>query len=102
MFDQFDHAILGFAKGEVTEFDASAADATLAKIGGIIVEAESGEISSQSGQISLGNIDDDEILFIGEANLILIRCAIFGSDFTDFGEDAVADATTGKANADPV
>ena len=102
LFDQFEHAVFGFAEGEVTEFDPGAADATLAEVGGIIVEAESGEISAESGQIALGNIDDEEILFIGEADLILLGSAIFGGDFADFGEDAGADAATGKANADPI
>ena len=100
--DEFEHAVLGLGDGEVAELDAGAAHAAFAEVRGLVVEAERVEVGLERGEIRLGHVQDEEILLCGETDRVQSGRAIFFGEGAEFAEDAIADASAGEADADPV
>jgi hypothetical protein len=80
LIHQCDHAVLGLGDGEVAEFDAGAGDAALAEVGGVVHELVRVEVGLEGGDVGLGDVDEEEVLLVGEADGIEAGGAVFGGE----------------------
>jgi len=60
------------------------------------------EFCLEGGEIGLGDVDQKQVLLVGEADAIEAGSAVFRGEIGNDGEFAAADAAAGEIDADPV